>query len=305
MFKFQMYGFKSEQEFGNEIRRFHDSGMNQKEIAKQIKCSRLTVIKAFKHFDIKARVGILHEKCGFSSDEEMTREFVKLYYFGFSQKDIAEKFSISSLSVFRCFRRHTVKTRSNSESIAILQKDAELYDEIDIINGLLLGNGRLKRKVHTAMLHYACVHVEAINNLLIELKELSPIFNFRRSVNKGWYQIDTLSYMCLAELYDKWYDKDIKILPTDIDLTPESYYWWYIGDGNSTINGLRIVTGIKNPDVLIDKMPVKAMWQEVNGFPAVCLQDPKEGAKFLDYIGPCRHESYAYKWKIYDFNHPT
>ena len=77
-FKYSKYGFNSENDFKKAIRQFHDRGLYQHQIAEQVGCSRLTIIKAFRHFNIKSiRKNLLFRKCKFKSDKEMAQEFAK------------------------------------------------------------------------------------------------------------------------------------------------------------------------------------------------------------------------------------
>lgn len=302
-FKLKKYGFTSERHFKDVILSFVKHGISQKDMATSIGCSRHTIIKACKHFDIEiTRQDLLHIKCGFKTDDELAVEFKNLYSNGFSQKDIAKHFGVSVLSVSKCFTRHKIEIRTNSESMAIRQKDVkQLSDkERSIIYGLLMGNGDLKRKVYTASLFYSCSHSEVIETLMKELSRLEPTFRFRRSRDRGWYQFRTLSYMCLAQIYDNWYVDDSKTLPSGFDLSNESCYWWYAGDGSSNFESLKILANISNPDDLIEKMPVSATWHTVQEkFPFICIRKPEDREKFLEFLGPCRQESYAYKWKVY------
>ena len=97
-FRYQQYGFASEDEFNRAIKRFHDQGLHQRQIAEQIGCSRLTIIKAFRIFKIKPKKGMLHEKLKFKTEKDMIKRFEDLYNEGFSQKDIATTFKSSPLS---------------------------------------------------------------------------------------------------------------------------------------------------------------------------------------------------------------
>ena len=299
--KHQRYGFKSAEELKKNIEKLYGRGLSQQEIASQIGCSRPTLLKAFKEFNIKkTNRNALYFKCGFNSNDEMVDKFRELYGKGLSLREIAIHYDVSKLSVIKCFKKHRIETRSNSESIGILQKDiAILEHECEFIYGMLLGNGSLKRKKYTAYLRYACLHKEAIEFLAQELSRLEANYRYRKSLQREWYEIRTMSYMCLAYIHDQWYTNG-KNMPNDFKLTPEACYWWYVGDGDTAPEALKIITGINNIDLLIDKLPVKAVpYMAHNKFPTVYISEPEERIKFLEYIGPCRHRSYSYKWKVY------
>lgn len=303
-FKYQKYGFKTEEKFGSAIRQMYEDGSSQREIAETLKCSRLTIIKAFKHFHIDSiRRNELYRKCGLNSEKDMANKFQELYQKGLSQREISKLFKVSIVPVTRIFQKYEIPIRSNSEALGILQKDVQLDEqETQIIEGLLLGSGFIKRKKYTAYLQYPCLHKEVIEDIAQKLHRLETNYRFRKNPQREWYQIRTMSYMCLADLHDQWYHEKIKRMP-DLELTPESCYWWYIGDGSTAPEALKLFIGTDNIDALLKKIPVKTTWYKAhNQFPTVYIAEPKDRIKFLEYIGPCRHSSCSYKWKVYAGN---
>ena len=60
--RYRNYGFKSDQEFKKTICEAYNSGLSQKQIAEKIGCSRHTIIKAFKYFEIKSEVAGIHSR---------------------------------------------------------------------------------------------------------------------------------------------------------------------------------------------------------------------------------------------------
>lgn len=307
-FRYKKYGFNSEKELCETLRAMNESGLTQKQIAQKLRSSRLTVNKMFDHFGIgAANRHVIHKKCGFESEKEFIAAVKDLYAKGFSQREIAQHFKVSLVSISRCFQKHGIDCRTNSEAIGILQRDVILNDnELELINGLLLGNGFLKRNKYTASLHYACLHKEAIETIASELSRLDTNYRFRKLQQREWYQIRTMSYMCLADLYDKWYASGKKQAPDNLELTPETCYWWYVGDGSTMPEALKLFTGLteeKDMGKLLKQLPIEATWYKAhNQFPTLYIPDPKDRIEFLRYIGPCKHETYSYKWKIYAGN---
>ena len=181
--KYQKYGFKNIKEFRRNIEKLYGQGLSQQEIASQIGCSRPTLLKAFKEFNIKkTNRNALYFKCKFISEIEMVEKFKELYNKGLSLREIAVHYSASKLSIVKCFRKHGIETRSNSESIGILQKDVILDEhECELVYGMLLGNGLLRRKKYTAFLRYTCWNKEAIEFLAQELSRLEASNQYRKS----------------------------------------------------------------------------------------------------------------------------
>jgi transcriptional regulator with XRE-family HTH domain len=306
--QYKRYGFETEEALGEAVKKMHEAGQSQKQVAQKLSCSRLTVIKMFKHYDIKSEDHhVLYKKCGYGSEEEFIEAVKNLYEKGLSQREIAKHFGVSLVSMSRCFQKHSISVRTNSEAIGILQRDVILNDsELELISGLLLGNGFLKRNKYTASLHYSCLHKEAIETITHELNRLDTNYRFRKLRQREWYQIRTMSYMCLADLYDKWYASGRIQIPDGLELTPEACYWWYVGDGSTMPEALKLFTGLTEEEdmvKLLEQFPVEATWYKAhNQYPTLYVPDPKDRIKFLRYIGPCRHETYSYKWRIYAGN---
>ena len=55
-------------------------------------------------------------------------------------------------------------------------------------------------------------------------------------VRKAAYRLATKFYVEFGKLRDKWYPEGKKIVPDDIELTPECVANWYLGDGSITQN---------------------------------------------------------------------
>ena len=110
----------------------------------------------------------------------------------------------------------------------------------DIIEGCLLGDGCIENKVDK----YFYFKVSARDEKFVEwIKQLLENFNIhcwishenKKLYSAGFY-INTCSYNELLLLERKWYKKGekrrIKIVPSDLKLTPTTLLFWYLGDGS-------------------------------------------------------------------------
>ena len=148
------------------------------------------------------------------------------------------------------------------------------------INGLLLGDGCIHRRNETTGTYtQKCKHILWLTEIQKKFEEYnitSSIYrdligtsNFsdikRNKVTTIYNQLDTKYYIELNELYNKWYkkqydidnydeklwylDKDSgewyvwkKIVPKDIDLTPECVLNLYLGDGHFNYSRITFAT---------------------------------------------------------------
>ena len=293
------YGYKNQADLTSSIKKMLFGGMLQKEISAKLGCSKPTIIKLFRSLNIEMPPRfVLYRRLGFKTDDEMKQQFAKLYDAGLSQAEIAKQYETSVNSVSQCLKRHKIKARNASFAAGVKQKDIALSaPETSVLCGILLGNANLYMQKYTAFLRYACLHKDAMESITETLRGLNPIYTKKMAR----YELKTMSFICLADLYQLWYEEDTKRLPADLSLTNEVAYWWYVGDGASTLDSIKIYTSVDEKDMhaLIDKMPVKSEWYKaMDRFPAICI-DKSDREKFLEFIGPCRHPAYAYKWKIY------
>lgn len=195
----------------------------------------------------------------------------------------------------------------------------KIYSEIDKntedkLEGLLLGDGSLKIKSsRSGSFSQTCSYLDVIKSIKSLLRFESRISQQRKKENyirgkliraSTHWRIDTLSYPELLMLRKKWYPNNKKTVPSDIRLSPVSCYWWFLGDGyvgNSQLvfctecfddNSLNILktklSNILSTEIGIDYRRRIVIY--ANGIEA-----------FYNYIGECKHQDYAYKWKRFDY----
>jgi len=109
--------------------------------------------------------------------------------------------------------------------------------QLQIINGLMLGDGHLERRSPT---HNTILRVERSikdeDYLRDNYKSFedfcasSPRFRKKNGVLR-FINFATRSVPVFNHLHDKWYNKKTKIVPSDINLTPLTCAIWFCDDG--------------------------------------------------------------------------
>ena len=105
---------------------------------------------------------------------------------------------------------------------------------------------------------------------------------------------------------ERWYPDGKKHPPSDIELHPETVYWWYVGDGHLIKRSGCITLGTYG--FLKEEVELLAHKLDSLGFsPSVHYHLHSRGyyiyiprrcvTAFLDYLGPCQNPEYAYKWE--------
>ncbi len=110
---------------------------------------------------------------------------------------------------------------------------------IEIINGSLLGDASVQAK--KGKYHYF-KYTAKDKKFLENLKKILEVYKIRcwitvdnPGVHSLGFYINNCPYKQLMNLHEKWYkkenDKTQKILPGDLEITPTTLFYWYIGDG--------------------------------------------------------------------------
>jgi len=193
---------------------------------------------------------------------------------------------------------------------------------LDILDGELLGDGHLNSPTGFQayfsegvgfdkkewLIHIYNIFVD--NNIPIKENAI-----YYRRDKPGW-QFNTRSTIELGDLHKKWYIKNenfdhmksrifsnrkyIKIIPTDITVTPTCLLHWYIGDGSNKKNGgARLCTnGFTYGEIEFLRVKLKEdLGILTSHFREGCIGITKrEQAKMLDIIGLSPVRCYEYKW---------
>ncbi len=109
--------------------------------------------------------------------------------------------------------------------------------QLELINGILLGDGHLSKKIKSGRSRLSTTHTEKnldyINLIYNSLNE-SLVKSIRASYKhtKKSYILESKKTAQLSELRDKWYPDTKKVVPPDIELTPLTLAAWYMDDGS-------------------------------------------------------------------------
>lgn len=253
---------------------------------------------------------VLRDLCGFDSDDSLKNELIRLHYLPMSMTQIANHFGVARVTIYKYFKKLNLPKHDISKTLDIHQQTIDLTaNEIEIINGCLLGDGHLMRRKNSTCLVYVCKHEEVIDDLINKLSRLKPykrIHKYKRD-NRQHYMLYTQSFKSLNEVHEKWYNGKLKVVP-DIDLSPATCYWWHLGDGYSSKGRIGLCThsfSLKEVKLLANKMPCEVkLYSEIrkstgNTYHFIRMFNIEDRIKFLTYIGPCQHECYQHRFNVY------
>lgn len=232
-----------------------------------------------------------------------------------SDDKIGKIVGVSRSSVRNIRLKYGISSRTISESNLIRWKKIEniTKNEIDIINGLLLGDGYLHESKFSARYQQSCKYsnvLKQINHLLpnvaISIKQKirkDRIDKFKGFIRGGnFWVLESLHYRTLLPLRKKWYINNYKVIPNDLVLNPISCYWWYICDGSVGGNQVSLCTnGFSTNDTkflceLLNK--TLEISSSINSRNMIILSG-SDTKKWFNYIGPCKTNDYSYKWNVY------
>ena len=306
------------------IRELNRKKYSAKQIAKELDISKSYLWKIIKLSKVKlVNNSLLYRMAGYNTKKEFLEILRELYDKPMTVEQVANHLHLNYRALSAFLKRNKFIIRSNSEAIGAIQKDIELTQrEEEVINGLLLGDGHIESEPHskknyTAFICYTCKYKSVLIELSKQLIRLKPnvlkkTYRYKNGVVRYGYRLRMNSYKSFLQLKQKWYPNGIKIVPRDIKLTPETCYWWYLGDGSSHRRGMTLCTHSfteGDVDFLIANLPMEAMRRYVTNYvkgnksygkkyPVIKIYKKEERNKFLEYIGPCRHPIYLYKWDI-------
>lgn len=181
----------------------------------------------------------------------------------------------------------------------------------EFVIGELLGDGYLQPLRKSANYQHGTKH----RTYLVWLASQLASWGIRQSgsirrQDTPWgiiYKYESHYYRELLPLHDLFYPNGKKVVPHSIRLTPLTVRQWYIGDGCLVRDKRRtnarpyIILATcafdeKSIQILLAELArlgIKATHQKANNVVAISTYSTKD---FLDYIGPCPIECYAYKW---------
>lgn len=235
--------------------------------------------------------------------------------------DVARMAGCNEKTVRRWLQRHGLKTRSMSENAWFRQAAHGVLTETatEIIQGELLGDGYLgRRSAWSSRYQHNSQYREYLVWLscLLEAEGLRfchviPTFNQTKTSKISGWHISSKSYTALSEIHGKWYEEGVKIVPSDLKLTPRMALHWYLGDGcllvppsrkpqsyrvRLSTDCFRLYEVHALAEQLKEFSPSITRYQSVNESRGYRLTLKSE---FLQWIGSCPKEIesiYGYKW---------
>ncbi len=172
-------------------------------------------------------------------------EIISLYESGKSCYYIGKIFSCSYSTIRNILLKNKISMRDASLYNRTTRKTILNDIHRQIIDGLLLGDGCVRRHAvnATAELSVSTVEEEFANYLLVVLplelyinseKACKRVVCGKEANCKKSYKIHSRVDISLDEYREKWYPDGIKIVPSDLVLTPISVKYWFWGDGSTS-----------------------------------------------------------------------
>lgn len=239
------------------------------------------------------------------------------YESGKSASQVADEFGASPVTVWNWVREAGI-ARTSSEGRFLRAngfpqpKGPFPENLLPILDGMLLGDLCLSLQDGgcNAQAQWAGKHLETaeatIRDLPLPGGWTGLVETTAHALGKEYSGYHLISHCLpmLTEQHQRWYPNGKKNVPRDITLSPETVYWWYVGDGClHKRDGVVIIStnGFTWGDVefLCSLHPLKefeARIYPVRGKPIIYIPRRHVG-KLLAYIGPCRNPEYEYKWK--------
>lgn len=185
----------------------------------------------------------------------------------------------------------------------------ETFDAI--FDGLMLGDGNLRKPYKNALYQHSCKNISYLYYLKSIMEDFGLSFSdkcpytytHKRAAANIYSILASRRNTYLTEKYYVWYPENKKTVPVDLELTPDACRHWYCGDGylgssHGFINHIVLYTnGFSDRDreILQEKLLGKGWKSSV-----MCSGQLYIGKEyfldFLSYIGECPSACYQYKW---------
>lgn len=249
---------------------------------------------------------------------DVKAEALLLYGKGNSTHQVAKEFGIWCTTVLNWVHEAGI-ARTQSEGIFLrangfFQPKEPLPENLrPILDGMILGDLSLPLPRGGINTHTECrwggKHLETAEAIVRDLPLPGGWTGPRKVMNriKGkdypGYSLKSHCLPMLTEQRQRWYPNGKKIVPRDIILSPETVYWWYVGDGHLNKRDGCVVFctngfSIEDVEFLCSSYPLKGWEARIHlnrGRPIIHIPRRHVG-NLLEHIGPCRNPEYEYKW---------
>ena len=277
------------------------------EIADIVGCTNGNVYRALNDFEIDRRENTpRYQYRELHNGEWLHEQYVEKQK---TAPEIAKDVGCNVQHVYSVLNKYDIETRPGGGIPNQLEDGLSQYAK-ELIEGELLGDGCLQRRnegSESASYTHGTSRREYRDWLATELEKIGFYVNTREFDNNGHmaYCLNTRNYLCLGELYDRWYPKGKKIVPKGYLLSPIALRQWFIGDGAVPTHDnwarIRLHTEGFDPESL-QRLQKSLSWVGVkttardSGF----LYIPSRyTGRFYDYMAELPNELdgvYGYKW---------
>lgn len=182
-------------------------------------------------------------------------------------------------------------------------------DEKEIIDGILISDGSISASRISGRLSIISKYQETIDRIISDLPSIEFLKPWRyeskldKRTSKSYtnYQSKSLYYHNLLSEYNRWYKNGVKIIPSDINITPLMCYWWFVGDGYNINDNVYLCTdSFDNESINLVNEKLKKLGFKTSIRPNNRIFfDKKSSIVFLDWISKNIEiqKEYLYKWK--------
>ena len=233
-----------------------------------------------------------------------------------NQNIFIEKSILENLYITQNLSQKTIAKKLNLaiDNIPIILSDTQ----IEVLNGALLGDGHLTHidKNRNSCLSYTSKskqHVKYVMDYFTDYitnegLAYRQVYDKRTLKVYENYKFRTQMNETLTIIRNKWYINRIKIIPTDLILTPLTCLIWYIGDGclMKNKNYIKLSTHCFTYDelqnIIIPQLKQFDAKLSLTDKTQYYVYIPRKFVKnFLKYIGECPFSDYSYKWDAVEY----
>lgn len=241
----------------------------------------------------------LNKRLGLTETELI--DLFRNMYKSMNQTQIAKQIGCHITAIEDWFKRGNIPRRSQSEIRGLrYQRFVDLSTrQIEILNGLMLSDFHLEPSVFQARFSFGFKYTEFAQAIIKELSELQwskP----KQNNHTGCWHAKSKCFMNFISWRDKWYSQRKKVIPSDLVLTPETLYWWYLGDGMVDDYGLVLCSeSFETEENNSLTQQLEHLGVQAQRTPSNRIRIKSAGVlKFIAIIGPPRVSCYSYKWHL-------